>query len=158
MSMTCRAAAVLFAALVTSCSLPEAVARLEDHAPAPDLGRPAWVQGVARAGAYAGGVIGAAGALIAYPVFKGLSLAAGDALGADADELVWAPVSIGAGAGHVVLGVPCDALSYVFSPSSRITGGPAIVEATPPVGPGPVVRSYEAAAVDASDGAGGAGS
>ena len=138
--MTCRAAAVLFAALVTSCSLPEAVARLEDHAPAPDLGRPAWVQGVARAGAYAGGVIGAAGALIAYPVFKGLSLAAGDALGADADELVWAPVSIGAGAGHVVL------------------GGPAIVEATPPVGPGPVVRSYEAAAVDASDGAGGAGS
>lgn len=156
--MTRRAAAVLFAALATSCSLPEAVARLEDHAPAPDLGRPAWVQGAARTGAYLGGVIGGAGALVAYPVFKGLSLAAGDALGADADELVWAPVSIGAGAGHVVFGVPCDALSYVFSPSSRVAEGPAIVEATRPVGPGPEVRSYEKVEADASGELAGTGS
>lgn len=131
-----RSLAVLLAVSAASCSLPEAVARLEDHAPAPTLGRPGWVQGTARFGAYVGGVVGGVAAIVTFPVMKALTFAAGDALGADEQELLFAPVAIGAGAGHVVFGAPFDALSYVAAPGSR---SPELVldAVQPPVGPGP---------------------
>ncbi len=137
MSIFRRTCALTLAALACSCSLPEALARLEDHAPSPALGRPAWVQGVARVGAYLGGAIGGVGALVTFPVLKVLTVAAGDALGADEQDLLYAPVAIGAGAGHVVLGAPLDALTFVFVGRGGEADGPAFEMAVPPVGPGP---------------------
>jgi hypothetical protein len=143
--------ALFFAVSTASCSLPETVARLEDHAPAPTLGRPGFVQGVARTGAYVGGVVGGVGALVTYPVLKALTYAAGDALGADGDDLVFAPVAIGAGAGHFVFGAPFDALSWVFVPSRGAAEGPSFETAVPPVGPGPAVADEQPTLVDVTD-------
>jgi hypothetical protein len=152
-----RCLAVLLAVSAASCSLPEAVARLEDHAPAPELGRPGWVQGTARIGAYLGGVVGGLGAIVTFPVMKVLTLAAGDALGADDQDLLYAPVAIGAGAGHVVFGAPLDALSYLVVPGQR-SPELALEEAVPPVGPGPAPETGEQLVVEITETEGADGS
>jgi hypothetical protein len=97
-----------------SCSLPEAVASLEDHAPDPDLGRPVAVRNAASVGAWLGGSIGAVLSIATLPVTWLITTIDEEPFGQDRSEFLWAPVSIGAGAGQFLVGAPIDSLDFVL--------------------------------------------
>jgi hypothetical protein len=129
--------------LVSACTLPETVENLERENPPPDLGRPGFVRVAARTGAWTGGAVGAVASLVLLPITYPISLLAECPLGYSKAEFRWAPVSVGAAAGHWLLGAPLDALHYVFYRAwvnqSCEPAGYDYVPMRPPVGPGQAI-------------------
>ena len=93
---------------MSGCAIPSIVRSVHEHSPAAELGRPGWVQGASEAGAWVGGAVGAVFSIAALPLTWPLSALSGDAIGEDADDLIWAPATLTAGAGIYLFGVPCD--------------------------------------------------
>ncbi len=135
-----RRLALLVAFAVSGCTLPETVENLERENPPPELGRPTFVRIAARSGAWIGGVAGGVFSLALLPVTYPVSLLADCPLGYSRDEFRFAPASMGAAAGHWVVGAPFDVLHWVFyrawvNPSCD-PAGYEFVPMRPPVGPG----------------------
>jgi hypothetical protein len=107
--------AVLLLGALAACAIPETIESLDDRSPPPEFGRPAWVRVSAGVGAWIGGILGGAVAIVALPITYPLSLVASDGLGEHAaNEFVLFPALAGASVGHALLGTPPDVLDYVF--------------------------------------------
>lgn len=132
--------AMLCLLALASCTLPETVENLERENPPPDLGRPGFVRVGARAGAWVGGAFGGVASLALLPVTYPLSLLAECPLGYSKAEFRWAPASMGAAAGHWLIGAPLDVLHYAFYRAwvnqSCEPAAYDYVPMRPPVGPG----------------------
>ncbi|MBK8975708.1 MAG: hypothetical protein IPM29_07265 [Planctomycetes bacterium] len=102
------------AASLDGCSLPGTVAELTDQCPSPGGTRPGWVRAPARVGAWIGGALGAVVSIAALPITWPIAALSDDSLGASREEFLFAPVALGAGAGHFVVGAPLDMADYVF--------------------------------------------
>lgn len=110
-----RAPLCLLGLLLVSCSVPTTVARLGDHSPPPEFGRPGWVKAFAAVGAWTGGVVGGIASIVVLPVTYPISLLAGDDLGPGGEaEFLLFPASGGAAFGHALFGCPPDVVDYVF--------------------------------------------
>jgi len=101
-------------AVLAACSLSRTVEVLDRESPPHELGRPVWVTAPATGGAWVGGVFGWAGSVLTLPLTFPVTLLADDPLGYSKDEFMFWGTSIGAGTGHVVLGVPLDTFDYLF--------------------------------------------
>lgn len=136
----CRRAVPVLVLLLSACTLPETVENLERESPPPELGRPGFVRIAARTGAWAGGAVGGVASLLLLPITYPISLLAECPLGYSKAEFRWAPASMGASAGHWLLGAPLDAMHYVFYRAwvnqSCEPAGYDYVPMPPPVGPG----------------------
>ena len=135
-----RRLALLAALGLPGCTLPETVENLQRENPPPELGRPAFVRVAARSGAWIGGVVGGVFSLALLPVTYPVSLLAECPLGYSRDEFRFAPASMGAAAGHWVVGAPLDVLHWIFYRAwvdqSCEPAGFDFVPMRPPVGPG----------------------
>ena len=100
--------------LLGSCTLPSVVERLGRESPSPELGRPVWVRGPAWVGSWIGGALGGLASIITLPVTWPLSQLGEDTLGGDRQEFVWGLTSVGASAGHTIVGAPLDGLDWIF--------------------------------------------
>lgn len=101
--------------LLAACAIPTTVQRLGEHSPSPELGRPAWVQVCAGAGAWIGGILGGVVSIVALPVSYPISLLADDRLGDQGtDEFLFWPAGALASVGHAFLGGSTDALDWTF--------------------------------------------
>ena len=119
------------ASLMGSCSFSQAVGELDRESPPPELGRPVYVRYTARTGAWLGGLVGAVGSLITLPVTYPISLAADEPLGYSRDEFLFWAVSVGASAGHFLLGAPVDTLDFVVRRAWVTAPEPTNYEFTP---------------------------
>jgi len=106
------AALIAGAAPLGGCAIAETVQRFDLENPPPELGRPDWVRGSAGVGAWIGGVVGGVASLVLLPVTYPIRLIRGEPAANDQDLLF--PVSVGAAAGHFVVGAPADVLDFVF--------------------------------------------
>lgn len=97
-----------------ACTLPRVVATLDEDSPSPDLGRPGWVREPATFGAWVGGIAGSVASIITLPITWPISQLADEPLGWGREEFLWAPVSLGASAGHYLVGAPLDSLDFVL--------------------------------------------
>ena len=122
--------------LCVACTLPSVVDRLEAESPDPALGRPAWVRAPATAGAWLCGALGSAVSIVLLPITWPLAKVADEPLNDDAPQLVWAPVAVGAGAGHFLFGAPFDALDFMFRRAWTDEPAPPVVI---PIGDDPPV-------------------
>ena len=103
-----------FSFLCSACAVPDAVDALGTHAPPAELGRPGWVRGAAGLGGWIGAIGGAVVSIVVLPVTYPVSLLADEPLGYSDTEFLFAPVSMGASAGHFLLGAPPDAVDFMF--------------------------------------------
>lgn len=130
----------LLALLLSACTLPYAAETLGSEGPPPELGRPEWVRGPAGAGAWVGGVVGGLIAVVALPVTYPLSRIAAEPLGYSEQEILFAPVTMGASTGHFIVGAPIDVVDFTFRRAWVDQPPPYDYRHTPmksPVGPGP---------------------
>ena len=104
----------LLLAGLASCSFPAVTANLREESPPPELGRPEWVTAPANVGSIVGGAVGGIASIVLLPITWPISLLAEEPLGQDRDEFLFLPVSLGAGAGHFLLGAPFDTLDWSF--------------------------------------------
>jgi hypothetical protein len=131
-------AAIATALLCPACAVTQAVDTLHYEAPPPELGRPGWVRGAARLGAWLGAAVGAVASIATLPITYPISLLADEPLGYSKTEFLLAPASMGASAGHFGLGAPFDMLDFLFR---RAWIGPIAdpgydyVPVKPPAGP-----------------------
>ncbi len=135
-----RRAVLACVLLLGACTLPETVDNLERENPPPELGRPGFVRVAARTGAWAGGLVGGVVSVVLLPITYPVSLLAECPLGYSQAEFRWGAASMGASAGHWLLGAPFDVVHYVFwrawvNPSCE-PAGYDYVPMRPPVGPG----------------------
>jgi hypothetical protein len=101
--------------LLSACTLPRTVDRLQQRCPPPEFGRPGWVRACAGTGAWIGGIAGGVVSIALLPVTYPLSLLCSDGLGeASSEELLFFPVMGGAAAGHFLFGAPPDLVDHVF--------------------------------------------
>jgi hypothetical protein len=136
-----RRAALAVVLSLAACTLPETVENLEREVPPPELGRPGFVRVAARTGAWAGGLVGGVASVVLLPITYPISLLAECPLGYSKSEFRWGAASVGAAAGHWLLGAPLDVVHYVFYRAWVEQGcepaGYDYVPMQPPVGPGP---------------------
>lgn len=108
------ASAVAFLLLSSACALPTAIDSLEDTSPPPEFGRPGWVRGAAKVGAWVGGIPGVVASVVLLPVTWPLSQIADEGLGEmAADEFVLFPALACASVGHSLFALPCDTVDYL---------------------------------------------
>lgn len=101
--------------LFGACAIPTTVGRLGEHCPSPELGRPAWVQVCAGAGAWGGGIVGGLVSIVVLPITYPISLLADERLGEQGtDEFLFWPAGALASVGHTFLGGSTDALDWTF--------------------------------------------
>lgn len=140
-----RRAVLASVLLLAACTLPETIQNLEREDPPPELGRPGFVRMAARTGAWAGGLVGGVGSVLLLPITYPVSLLAECPLGYSKTEFRWGVASMGASAGHWLLGAPLDVFHYVFwrawvnqscEPASY-----DYVPMKPPLGPGAAVAA-----------------
>lgn len=108
------ASAVALLLLSSACALPTAIESLDDTSPPPEFGRPGWVRGAAKVGAWVGGVPGVVASVVLLPVTWPLSQLADEGLGEmAADEFVLFPALACASVGHSLFALPCDTVDYL---------------------------------------------
>ena len=108
------ASAVAFLLLSSACALPTAIESLDDRCPPPEFGRPGWVRGAAKVGAWVGGIPGVVGSVVLLPVTWPLSQFADEGLGETAaSEFVLFPALACASVGHSLFAMPCDTIDYL---------------------------------------------
>lgn len=108
------ASAFAFLLLSSACALPTAIESLDDRCPPPEFGRPGWVRGAAKVGAWVGGVPGVVASVVLLPVTWPLSQVADEGLGEmAADEFVLFPALACASVGHSLFALPCDTIDYL---------------------------------------------
>ena len=108
------ASAVAFLLLSSACALPTAIESLDATSPPPEFGRPGWVRGAAKVGAWVGGIPGVVASVVLLPVTWPLSKLADDGLGElAADEFVLFPALACASVGHSLFALPCDTVDYL---------------------------------------------
>lgn len=110
-----RVVSVLTLLWLPSCAVPSTISMLDDSAPPPEFGRPAWVRGCAGVGGWLGGIAGGVVSVVLLPITWPLSELAGDELTDHAkDEVIMFPAITFAAGGHAALGMPADLLDYTF--------------------------------------------
>jgi hypothetical protein len=132
-----RSVCVAAALCLVSCSLPRVVAELDDQGPAPDLGRPALVRDAASFGAWVGGAAGAVASIVTLPVTFLITVVDDEPFGYDRELFLFAPVSLGASAGHYLFGAPLDSLDFLVRRAWVDAGAVDVFEQPPPEGPKP---------------------
>jgi len=127
--------------LLAACTVPKVTKDLETNAPPPELGRPGWIQTAAGAGAWTGGIIGGVTGVVLLPLSLPIGWLAEEPLGNSRDEVIFAPVSVGASAGHFALGAPLDMFDFIlyraWAEDFPVDKGYSWTPMKPPVGPGP---------------------
>ena len=133
------ASCAVVATLLPACSAPRILDDLQTEAPPPELGRPAWVRGIAGLGGWIGAAVGGVVSIAALPITYPISLLADEPLGYSKTEFLLGPMVMGASTGHFVFGAPPDMLHFVFYRAWTDTPRPPDYTYTPtrpPVGPG----------------------
>jgi len=135
----------LLALLMSACTLPHAAETLASEAPPPELGRPGWVRESAGAGAWVGGVFGGVAAVVLLPVTYPLSVAAAEPLGYSEQEVLFAPITMFASAGHFLVGAPLDMIDFTVRRAWEDEPAPYDYEHTPAAAPPELAPAEDAA-------------